>query len=137
MRSVLLDTGPLVALLDKSERNHERCLAFFSEFKGEFLTTEPVLTEALYLLGPSFKNQETCLDFFIRDGAVMVPQSKESLKKTATLMDKYSDIPMDYADASLVALAEETGIDEIFTLDVRGFSSYRIHGKKILRIWPE
>lgn len=45
-------------------------------------------------------------------------------------MEKYKDIPMDFADATLVVLAEETGIDEVLTLDMRGFSAYRIHGIK-------
>ncbi len=137
MRSVLLDTGALVALLDKSERNHKRCLAFFRDFKGKLLTTEPVLTEAVYLLGPSVKAQRACLDFIIEDGAVMPPQSKESLSRAVSLMEKYNDIPMDYADATLVALAEDIGTNEAFTLDLRGFNSYRIHGRKTFKIWPE
>lgn len=137
MRSVLLDTGALVALLDKSERNHKRCLAFFRDFKGKLLTTEPVLTEAVYLLGPSVKAQRACLDFIIEEGAVMLPQSKDSMSRAVSLMEKYSDIPMDYADATLVILAEDIGTNEIFTLDLRGFNSYRIHGRKTFRIWPE
>ena len=52
-------------------------------------------------------------------------------------MEKYKDIPMDFADATLVVLAEETGINEVFTLDRRGFNSYRIKGKKAFKILPE
>ena len=54
MADLLLDTGPFVALLDRSERNHKRCAAFFRDFRGRLITTESVLTEAVYLLGPSF-----------------------------------------------------------------------------------
>jgi len=66
-----------------------------------------------------------------------VPQSQESLRRGLELMEKYKDIPMDFADATLVALAEEMGITESFTPDVRGFNAYRIHGKKGFRLWPE
>jgi hypothetical protein len=52
-------------------------------------------------------------------------------------MEKYKDVPMDFADATLVVLAEETGIQEVFTLDLRGFSAYRIHGKKGFTVWPK
>src|SRR3990170_2578507 len=114
-----LDTGAFVALLDKSELNHNRCVEFFSIYRGEVYTTEPVLTESLYLLGPSIKAEKACIDFILKGGAVLVPQSKESLARAIVLMEKYRDIPMDFADATLVILAEETGIEEVFTLDVK------------------
>jgi len=65
-----------------------------------------------------------------------VPQSTESLSRTLTLMEKYRDIPMDFVDATLVTLAEDIGIDEIFTLDIRGFRTYSILGKKEFKILP-
>ncbi|NOY65210.1 MAG: PIN domain-containing protein [Nitrospirae bacterium] len=136
MRRVLLDTGAFVALLDRSERNHKQCVEFFKDFQGQLLTTEPVLTETIYLLGPSVKAQKVSVEFILKGGAVLVPQSLESLSRVKVLMDKYSDIPMDFADATLVVLAEETGIREVFTLDRRGFSVYRIHGRKSFKIWP-
>lgn len=137
MRRVLLDTGPFVALLDRSEKNHNRCVGFLKDFEGQLLTTEPVLTEVIYLLGPSVKNQLKAIEFILKGGAVIVPQSLESLSRAGVLMNKYSNIPMDFADATLVVLAEETGISEVFTLDRRGFSAYRIKGRKAFRIWPE
>lgn len=134
MRSLLLDTGPFVALLDSSERNHGGCVHFFKEFHGQIFTTEPVLTEVLYLLGPSIKAQKTAIEFILRGGATLVPQSLGSLKRGVELMEKYKDVPMDFADATLVALAEEMGVFEIFSLDTRGFSVYRIHGKKAFKL---
>jgi len=136
MRNALLDTGAFVALLDRSERNHDRCVRFLKEFKGKLLTTEPVLTEAIYLLGPSIKTQKTCIEFILKGGAALMPQSLESLSRTVILMEKYNDIPMDFADATLVVLAQETAVDEVFTLDIRGFNAYRIRGKKSFKIWP-
>jgi len=137
MHSILLDTGAFVALLDKSEENHERCVGFFKTFVGEVFTTEPVLTETLYLLGPSNKAEKACIDFILKGGASLVPQSAASLVRAGALMEKYKVVPMNFADATLVVLAEETGIQEVFTLDLRGFSAYRIHGKKGFIIWPK
>ncbi len=137
MHNILLDTGPFVALLDSSEKNHKRCLAFFRDFKGQVFTTEPVLTEVLYLLGPSIKAQKSGIEFILKGGAVLVPQSLESLRRGLELIEKYKDIPMDFADATLIVLAEEMGISEIFTLDLRGFGTYRVFGKKTFKIFPE
>jgi len=136
MHQVILDTGPFVALLDRSERNHRRCLEFFKDFEGQLLTTEPVLTETLYLLNYSLRAQKAAIDFILKGGATLVPQSLESLSRAMALIEKYSDVPMDLADATLVVLAEETGIRDIFTLDRRGFSVYRIRGRKTFRILP-
>ena len=136
MRSVLFDTGAFVALLDASEDSHERCVSFFREFPGKLLTTEPVLTETLYLLNSTIKAQKNCMEFILRGGATIVPQSMESLSRAIVLLEKYKDIPMDFADATLVVLAEEMGIDDVFTLDKRGFSAYRINGKKAFKMWP-
>lgn len=137
MRRALLDTGALVAFLDRSESSHERCVRFFQEFAGRLLTTEPVLTEAVYLLGPSLKGQKAVIEFILSGGAALVPQSLESLSRAAALMEKYRDIPMDFADATLVALAEEMDIQEILTLDSRGFGGYRIRGKKPFTMRPD
>ncbi|MBI4844809.1 MAG: PIN domain-containing protein [Nitrospirae bacterium] len=136
MRKILLDTGAFVALLDKSEGKHVHCAEFIKTFKGEIYATEPVLTETLYLLGPSIKAEKACLDFILQGGVTLVPQSHESLSRAIALMEKYKDIPMDFADATLVAMAEEAAIDEVFTLDIKGFRAYRIYGRKSFRIWP-
>lgn len=136
MHSALLDTGVFVALLDRSERNHQRCVDLFSAFEGKLLTTEPVLTETVYLLGPSVKAQRNAINFILKEGAILVPQSVASLTRASALMEKYSDIPMDLADATLVVLAEETGIREVFTLDIRGFSAYRTKDRKDFTLRP-
>lgn len=137
MRSVLLDTGPLVALLDLSERNHERCRAFLEGFAGRLLTTEAVLTEAIHLLHDTPGGPSACLRFVLDGGATLVPASISSLDRCLALMDEYSDIPMDFADAGLVALAEEVGTDEVLTLDRRGFGAYRMGRKRPFVVWPE
>jgi len=93
MRNILLDTGPFVALLDSSEKSHERCTAFFKEFRGHLFTTEPVLTEVLYLLGPFIKAQKAGIEFILKGGAMLVPQSQESLSRGLELIEKYKDTP--------------------------------------------
>ena len=137
MADLLLDTGPLVALIDRSERNHERCAAFFREFRGRLITTESVLTEAVYLLGPLFSRQKPALDFVLGGGAELVPMMPALLKRCAHLMSKYADVPMEYADATLVAVGETLGIRDVLTLDRRGFSVYRYASRGAFRIFPE
>lgn len=133
---LLLDTGAFVALVDRSERQHGACVAVLEEWRGPIVTTEAVLTETLYLLGSSWNAQHTCLEFFFRSAFVLVPPSLKSLQRVDTLMEKYSDIPMDYADATLVVLGEELQTNQVFTLDRRGFVTYRLHSRKPFQIFP-
>ncbi len=133
---LLLDTGPFVALIDRSERRHTDCVSVLERWRGVLLTTEAVLTETLYLLGPAWRDQKTCLEFFFRGAVHLVPSSLTSLRRVAILMEQYRDVPMDFADATLVALAEEAQADQVFTLDHRGFATYRLPGRKAFRIVP-
>lgn len=135
-RELLLDTGAFVALVDRSETRHADCIAVLETWNGPVLTTEPVLTETLYLVGPQWRPQQVCLEFFLRGAFLLVPASRASLTQTAALMNRYQDVPMDYADATLVALAEELETNQVFTLDRRGFSTYRFRGKKPFQIYP-
>ena len=79
---------------------------------------------------------EGCLEFFLRGAFLLVPSSQASLRRVAALMEKYEDLPMDFADATLVALAEDLQSNQVFTLDYRGFSNYRLHGRKPFRLMP-
>ena len=137
MADLLLDTGPFVALIDRSERNHKRCAAFFRDFRGRLITTESVLTEAAHLLGPSFPRQKPALDFILAGGVELVPMMPAVLNRCVHLMSKYSDVPMDYADATLVAVGETLGIRDVLTLDRKGFSVYRYASRGAFRIFPE
>jgi hypothetical protein len=109
----------------------------FKDYRGSVIITEPVLTETVYLLGPSVKAQLLAIEFILRGGATLIPQPGESLARAAILMKEYADIPMGFADATLVVLAEEADVDEVFTLDLRGFNSYRLHGRRPFKIWPQ
>lgn len=135
--NLIIDTGPLVALLDRSEQNHMRCVDAVREWRGQLVTTEAVLTEALYLLGDARQGQQNCLELFIREAIILLPITPATLKRVSALMKKYHDVPMDYADATLVTLSEDLNTDLIFTLDLRGFRAYRKDSRTPFRILPE
>jgi predicted nucleic acid-binding protein len=133
---LLLDTGGLVSLLDRSQSYHAEFARFFQSWKGPVVSTEAVLTEASHLLARVPDGPRACCDFFLEGGAVLVPSSPLSLRRCRELVDLYHDLPMDYADATLVTLAEELDTSRILTTDRRDFSVYRIHGRKKFRIEP-
>jgi predicted nucleic acid-binding protein len=133
---LLLDTGAFVALVDRSERRHADCVAVLEEWNGRIVTTEAVVTETLHLVGPRWQAQKVALAFLLRGAFLLVPASAASLKRASALMEKYRNVPMDYADATLVALGEELGTAQVFTLDQRGFSAYRLNQRKSFQIFP-
>lgn len=133
---LLLDTGAFVALVDRSEKRHADCVAVLEGWNGRIVTTEAILTETLYLVGPRWPPQKICLEFLLRGAFILVPPSPASLKRVSILMEKYRNVPMDYADATLVALGEELGTDQVFTLDHRGFSAYRLNQRTAFRLCP-
>ena len=131
---VLMDTGPWVALVDRSESKHKECVAWLQEFKGEIYSTEAVLTEVLYLLNFSVKAQTAAIDFVLKSVVEIIPSSFESLKKVKNLIKKYSDLPMDYADATIVCLAMDIGIHNVITFDQKDFNIYRVKKKPFVII---
>lgn len=133
----LLDTGPWVALIDRSESAHSCCVKWFESFSGKLYSTEPVLTEVLYLLNFSLQAQRAALEFVLREIVILVPSDVQTLKSALSLMEKYADLPMDFADATLVCLAEESGILNIATLDHKDFSIYRLPGDQLFNVYPK
>ena len=133
---LLLDTGAFVALVDRSEKRHADCVAVLERWSGRIVTTEAVLTETLYLVGPRWPAQKICIEFLLRGAFILVPPSPACLKRVSILMEKYRNVPMDYADATLVALGEELGSGQVFTLDHRGFSAYRLNQRTAFRLLP-
>jgi predicted nucleic acid-binding protein len=133
---LILDTGALVGLLDRSQSVHEACVEFYSSWAGSVVTSEAVLTEAIHLLSGTRGSGAACLDFVLRGGVILLPSTELSLKRCRNLMEKYADLPMDFADATLVVIAEELNTDLVFTID-RDFGLYRIRGRKHIRIVPQ
>jgi predicted nucleic acid-binding protein len=105
---MLCDAGPLVAIIDHSDKNHQRCLKVLSTLRSALLTTWPCFTEAMYLLGQyGGQPAQNELWSYVEDGIVTFHISSEpEQKRMRVLMRKYRDTPMDLADASLVAAAE-------------------------------
>jgi predicted nucleic acid-binding protein len=123
VRKVLADTGPLVALLNRTDSHHQRARVFFGRFKGVLYTTWPVLTETCHLL-PRYLR--TGFMRWVAGGGIAVQDSTaEQAAIIAALMERYADRPMDLADASLICLADKLGITNIITIDQNDFDTYR------------
>ena len=133
--TVIMDTGPWVALIDRSESRHSDCVEWLRGFEGEIYSSEAVLTEVTYLLNLSPKAQFAAIDFILSGVITLVPSSLDSLKRVKSLMEKYKNIPMDYADATLVTLAEDLSVNHIVTLD-NHFNIYRLSSKKTFTLLP-
>jgi hypothetical protein len=133
---VLVDTGPLVALFDPSDADHERCKRALAQVRRQRrVTSLAVLTEAVYLLSFSPRAQRAVLAF-VAAGAVEIAEFGPAyVSRAAALMQRYEDLPMDFADATLVVLAEALQTTAVFTLDRRDFSVYRI-SRRAFRITP-
>jgi predicted nucleic acid-binding protein len=132
MRDALADSGPLVALFDPRDAHHERCRAFLRDFKGRLITTWEVLTEALALL--SVAQQKALLGWLeagVKSRLLRVEcTALDDVGLARSLIDKYRDLPMDFADASLYLVALRSGVEQIVTLDRRDFAAYRLPAKK-------
>jgi len=135
--SLLLDTGALVSFLERRQRDHVACVRVFESWSGAVVSSEAVLTEATHLLGMTAGGRRACVDFFLAGGAVLVPATPASLRRARELIEQYESLPMDYADATLVVLAEEIGTDLVFTTDRKDFGVYRIRGRQRFRIVPD
>lgn len=120
-----MDAGPLIALIHADGQHHERCVAALQELTEPLGTVWPVLTEAIYLLSFSWKAQEALWEMLERRVVMLLPLDSQELSRMRELMKKYKDLPMDLADAALVAVAEGEKIRRIFTLDCRDFEVYR------------
>lgn len=133
---ILVDAGPLVALIERDEPDHERCRKVLPSLAPPLLTTWPAFTEALYLLGGSgWEAQDALWRLVLRGDLVIEELARSHLERSRALMEKYRDVPMDLADATLVAVAEARSLDRIFTLD-RDFRTYRIDGRRPFVIIP-
>jgi len=131
-----LDTGPWVALIDRSETRHAECVQWLKNFSGKLYSTEAVLTEVLYLLNFSITAQCAALDFVLESVVEIVPANTMSLKKTKNLMKKYADLPMDFVDATIVCLATETRMQNVVTFDRKDFTIYRLPKNQSFTIMP-
>ena len=133
---VLLDTGPLVAILNSRDHDHEKCTEQLRDIQPPLLTCWPVIVEAAWMLrdNPSVL-QELLLSF--NTGLLkLLPLDESALPWLVTFMRRYRKLDPQIADAALIHLAEREGLDSIFTLDRRDFSVYRLTGGRSIQIIP-
>lgn len=136
MARALVDTGAVVALINRADRFHPAAAAWFRDFRGQLLTTEAVVTESAYVLAASPEHQRAALAWVQRARAAGILQivAVDDHAALARIISKYADLPCDYADASLIGLAEKTGVLQIATVDQGDFSVYRVRGRRRFRI---
>lgn len=136
MARALVDTGAIVALVNRADQFHERAAAWFRGFRGQLLTTEAVITEAAYVLAASPEHQRAALEWVqrAREAGLLQVLPVEDHAVLASIVMKYADLPCDYADASLISIAEKTGVLQIATIDQDDFSVYRVRGRRRFRI---
>jgi len=135
---ILTDTGPLVALIDRNDPNHMRCVEAAKKLPtGPAVTTWPCFTEAMYLLyrAGGFPAQVVLWELVESERLVLHDLGFDEVNNMVSMMEKYRDTPMDLADASLVAAAENLGTKRIFTLD-RDFYIYRLADGTALDVAP-
>ncbi len=128
---VILDTGPLVALLNRRDHHHRWAKDQFADIEPPLHTCEAILVEACHLLRHEPTGARTVLDF-LRRGVVDLPfaLAKESLP-VQQLQTRYADVPMSLADACLVRMAELQSDSAVLTLD-SDFTIYRMHGRRVI-----
>ena len=134
---MLVDTGPLVAILSREDEFHDVCLATLREMSGPLLSCWPVMTEAAWLLRRVHGAVQKLLQSVESGFIELLPLAGTEAAAISTLMKRYENIEPQLADVALIHLAERERIETIFTLDRRDFSVYRAGGKRKLRIVPE
>jgi predicted nucleic acid-binding protein len=122
---ILVDAGPLIALIHKDDADHARCVATLQSITEPLGTVWPALTEAMYLLSFSWKAQDALWEMVERGVVELLTLDGRDMSRARDSMKKYKDLPMGLADAALVAVAEREKFRRIFTLDRRDFEIYR------------
>ncbi|MBK8267112.1 MAG: PIN domain-containing protein [Planctomycetes bacterium] len=135
---ILTDTGPLIAIIDTDDSDHQICVAELDAVALPLQTVLPVLTEAMHMLGrmKGWQGQSLLWDMILKGDLQVIEMTGDDLKRVRVLMEKYNSLPMDLADASLVAVAERLNRGKIFTLD-SDFNIYRLHGRRPFDVIPE
>ena len=132
----LIDTGAILALLDRTDRWHASCVDAFHQLRLPLLTSEAVLTELFHLVGDARNEMEAAWKF-VRSGALVLGTIDDAeLAQVHALMSRYWDRPMDFADATLVHLAKRESLSVVLTVDHADFETYRIEGKRQFRVLP-
>ena len=134
--SSLIDTGVILALIDRDDHWHTLSVEAFHHARLPLLTTEAVLTEVFHLTERNVHDVRGVWRL-LRSGAIqMSPITNEELPQIQALMNDYADRPMDFADATLVHVAARERISTILTVDHDDFDTYRLPGRKAFTVVP-
>lgn len=129
---ILVDTGPIVAILSESDEHHRECVEQLQHIRGPLLTCWPVITEAAWLLRAYPQVVGRFLSSFNGRPFELIPLDEADLSGIGAILARYKDLGIQLADASLLHLAIREGIDTVFTLDRRDFTVLRLaRGKKL------
>ena len=135
-RDILLDTGPLIALLDHGDPHHRACVDLWQDIAERCITTDAVVTESTHLVGRA-GSASLPLELLLAARIPVMALEHDAHEHAVRLMRRYGALPMDYADATLVIVADVIRASTVFTLDRRGFSTYRRGSGESFRILPE
>jgi uncharacterized protein len=126
---ILVDAGPLVALVDSDDQHHQKCVSALQGIREPLATVWPALAEVLYLLTDLPAGQEAVWELILRGTIGILSLDVEDIPRIRELMRKYRDRGMDLADAALIRVAEREDLRTFFTIDRKDFNVYRIHGR--------
>jgi uncharacterized protein len=126
VKNTLIDAGPLIALFDKSDKYHPYIKSFLKDYKGILITTWPVITDTMYMINFNVNVQIDFLEWIKRGAIQIINLENNHIERLIELSQKYSDVPMDLADSSLIVISELKGINDIITID----SDYNIYKTK-------
>lgn len=132
MQKTLIDSGPLIALFDRSDRYHTQVIEFLKSYRGELITSWSVITEVSHMLDFNLQVQIDFLKWIERGGITLYNISQSDIANIRVMMEKYIDIPMDLADATLMYIANTENIKEIISID-SDFDIYRTLKKQNLK----
>lgn len=130
-RGVLLDTGPLVAFLNRRDKYHTWALAQWNQIAPPMLTCESVLSEACFLLSQTAVGTESVMQMLLRGVCSLPLRLEDQAQSIVRLLEKYRSVPMSLADACLVRMSELYPSSQVFTMD-RDFTLYRKHGRQVI-----
>jgi uncharacterized protein len=136
MRRVLVDTGPIVAILNRRDHYHRACVEALRDMPGPLFTCWPVITEAAWLLRRDSNAVSQLLNSLGTGFLETLSLTNSDAKSMASIVAKYQDIGIQLVDAALIHIAARDGLDTIFTLDQRDFSVYRLPKGRSFRIIP-
>lgn len=122
---MLVDAGPLVAILNANDDRHQECVEVIKTLREPLITVWPVFVEAMHLLGFSWKSQDALWEMWEMGDCRLAVLDPDDMKRMRELMEKFRDRQMDVADAALVRVAEREKLNRIFTLDRKDFQVYR------------